>query len=291
MRPFQKFEIIKSLGHNPKKLCEIAKVSRSGYYKWLKTIDKTPRDYQDYLLIKEVFEQGKSKYGWRNVQMKLKDKGITMNHKKITRIKKKYNLITKIRRRNPYKEIMKKTREHRTFKNILNRNFKQNNPRKVFCSDITYLPFNGSMAYLSAVKDIASREIVAWNLSRHLQMDLVSDMIKSMESNKEVPSLRRVLLHSDQGFHYTSPLFVSRIKELEMVQSMSRKGNCVDNAPMESFFGHFKDEVDYKNCKTFEELQRLTRDYINYYNQERRQWDLEKMTPVEYRKHLLNAAG
>lgn len=263
-------------------------MSRSGYYKWLKTIDKKPKDYDDYLLIKEIFDKGKSKYGWRTIQMKLKDKGVTMNHKKIVRIKNKYNLVTKIRRGNPYKEIMKKTREHRTFENILNRNFKQDNPRKVFCSDITYLPFCGGMAYLSTVKDIASREIVAWNLSRHLQMDLVSDMIKNMEENKDMASFRNILIHSDQGFHYTSPEYISKIKGLNMTQSMSRKGNCVDNAPMESFFGHFKDEVDCKNCKTFEELQKLTREYISYYNNKRRQWDLKKMTPVGYRNHLLS---
>ena len=272
-------------------MCEIARVSRSGYYKWLKGINRRPKDYDDYLLIKEIFEKGKSKYGWRTIQMKLdSDMGITMNHKKIARIKNKYNLITRIRRRNPYKEIMKKTREHRTFGNILNRNFNQKNPRKAFCSDITYLPFNSRMAYLSTIKDIASREIVGWNLSRHLQMDLVFDTVKNMVENKN-GLLKDILIHSDQGFHYTNPGYISKIRGLEMTQSMSRKGNCIDNAPMETFFGHFKDEVDYKNCKTFEELRELTAKYIDYYNNERRQWDLKKMTPVEYRNHLLNAGG
>lgn len=271
-------------------MCEIARVSRPGYYRWLKAVDKRPKDYDDYLLIKEIFEKGRCKYGWRTIQMKLQDAGITMNHKKIARIKNKYSLITKIRRRNPYREIFKKTIEHRTFGNILNRDFRQANPRKVFCSDITYLPFNGDMAYLSAVKDIASREIVAWNLSRHLHMDLVSETIKNMENNKDVPSLKDVLMHSDQGFHYTSPGYVSKIKDLDMVQSMSRKGNCLDNSPIETFFGHFKDEVDCKNCKTFEELKGLTAEYINYYNNGRCQWDLKKMTPVQYREYLL-AAG
>jgi len=140
--------------------------------------------------------------------MGLEDKDIIMNHKKITRIKNKYHLVTKIRRRNPYREITKKTREHRTFKNILNRNFRQDVPRKVFCSDITYLPFSGSLAYLSATKDIASREIVAWNLSRHVKMDLVSETIKNMEENKDTPSLRDILIHSDQGFHYTSRIYI-----------------------------------------------------------------------------------
>ena len=269
-------------------MCKIAGVSKSGYYKWLKAADSRPKDYDDYLLIKQVFDKGKGKFGWRNVQMGLNDIGITMNHKKIVRIKNKYNLITKIRRRNPYKAILKKTREHRTFKNILNRNFKQNEPRKVFCSDITYLPHSGNMAYLSATKDIATGEIVAWNLSRHIRMELVSGTIKNMEKNKDIPSFRNILTHSDQGFHYTSPEYISKIKELGMTQSMSRKGNCVDNSPIETFFGHFKDEVDYKSCKSFEELQRLTREYINHYNNRRRQWDLKKMTPVQYRNHLLS---
>jgi len=272
-------------------MCEIAKVSRSGYYKWLKGIGNRPKDYDDYLLIKGIFDKGKYKYGWRTIQMKLKDRGITMNHKKIVRIKNKYNLITKIRRKNPYKAIMKKTREHRTFENILNREFKQNSPRKVFCTDITYLLFNGRVAYLSAIKDIASREIVAWSLSQHLQMDIVFDTIKNMERNKEVPFLKDILIHSDQGFHYTNPEYILKISELEMIQSMSRKGNCIDNAPMETFFGHFKDEVDYKSCKTFEELRVLTAEYINYYNNERCQWNLKKMTPVEYKKNLLEISG
>lgn len=276
------------MGGNIRKTCEIARVSRAGYYQWLKSADLRSRDYDDYLLIKDVFDKGRSKYGWRTIQMKLKsDKGVMMNHKKIIRIKNKYNLTTKIRRKNPLKAIMKKTREHRTFGNVLDRSFKQQNPRKVFCTDITYLPFNRSMAYLSAVKDIASREIVGWNLSQHLEMDIVFDTIRNMENNKDMPPLANALIHSDQGFHYTNPGYISKIRELDMVQSMSRKGNCIDNAPVESFFGHFKDEVDYQSCKTFEELRRLTAEYIDYYNHERPQWDLKKMTPVGYRNHLL----
>lgn len=272
-------------------MCEMAGVSRGGYYKWLRSADKKSGDYDDYLLIKEVFDKGRAKYGWRTIQMKLKDKKISMNHKKIIRIKNKYNLMTKIRIKNPYKAIMKKTREHRTFENKLNRNFKQDNPQTVFCTDITYLPFNHRIAYFSAVKDIASREIVAWNLSLHLQMDIVLDTVKYMKNNQGIASLKDALIHSDQGFHYTNPEYISRVKQLDMAQSMSRKGNCIDNAPMESFFGHFKDEVDYKNCKTFEELKALTKEYINYYNNGRRQWNLKKMTPAKYKDHLLAAGG
>lgn len=264
-------------------LCSIAQVSKSGYYKWLKHSDKPEKDHEDYLLVKEVFVKGKAKWGFRNIKMRLPE----MNHKKIIRIMRKYHLITRIRRKNPYKMIMKKSLEHRTFENRLNREFKQNIPHRVFCTDITYIPFNYRFAYLSVVKDIATGEVVAWNLARHPEMGLVLNTIDKLSN--EVGSLKDVLIHSDQGFHYTNPAYIGRIKKLEMMQSMSRKGNCIDNAPIESFFGHLKDDVDYKHCKTFEELNSLIEEYMRYYNNERQQWELKKMTPVDYRNHLLNS--
>lgn len=194
---------------------------------------------------------------------------------------KKYNLTVKIRRKNPYKAIMKKTAEHRTFANKLARAFMQIIPFKVFCTDITYLSFNNRIAYLSAVKDIASGEVVAWHLSPHITMELVLGTIDQMKQYQDA------LIHSDQGFHYTNPEYINKVKTLNMIQSMSRKGNCIDNAPIESFFGHLKDDIDYKNCKTFEELKLLVKNYIKYYNHERAQWGLNKMTPVEYRDRLL----
>jgi len=267
-------------------LCNVANVSKSGYYKWLRNADEIPRDYGDYLLIKEIFEAGKSKYGWRQIRMNLERKKKTvMNHKKIIRIMKKYNLVAKIRRRNPYKAVMKKTAGHRTFENKLDRNFLQLIPRIVFCTDITYLFYTNHVAYLSVIKDIATGEIVAWRISQYITMELVLGTISKMEKYKDA------LIHSDQGFHYTNPEYISEVRKLKMLQSMSRKGNCIDNAPIESFFGHLKDDVDYKNCKTFEELYQLIENYIKYYNTERAQWDKNKMTPVEYRDHLLALAS
>lgn len=274
-------------------LCEIAKVSKSGYYKWLKNSDKPEKDHKEYLLVNEIFLKGKSKFGFRSVKMKLLgDKQIVMNHKKIIRIMKKYHLFAKIRRINPYKSIMKKSLEHRTFENKLDRNFDQNVPFKVFCTDITYLPFNYRMAYLSVIKDIASGEIVSWKLSKHLEMDIVLGTIENLKNNASLAlaSLKDVMIHSDQGVHYTSPQYISAVKNLGMNQSMSRRGNCIDNAPIESFFGHFKDDVDYKHCKTFKELYLLIEEYVKYYNHERQQWDHKKMTPVAYRNHLLVCA-
>ncbi|MFC1615029.1 IS3 family transposase [Patescibacteria group bacterium] len=295
MKPCQKYKLIKEVLRKNKQistsvLLDIARVSNSGYYKWLKTSNELDKDHEDYLVVKEVFDDGKGKLGHRAVCMNLKsDKDIIMNHKKVMRIMNKYGLVTKIRRANPYKQIGKKTHEHRTFENLLNREFAQKTPYHFFGTDITYMFFNNRPAYLSVIKDIASGEIVAWELSRHIDMGLVLGTVENMKNNPHLRTLsfENVMIHSDQGFHYTNPLYINLVKDLDMIQSMSRKGNCIDNAPTESFFGHMKDDVDYKSCKTFEELRYLIDRYMNYYNFHRCQWDLKKMTPVQYRDHLL----
>lgn len=261
----------------------MASVSRSGYYKWQKIVDKPDKDYEDYLEIKKIFDKSKGKYGWRSIKMYLKH----MNHKKIQRIMRKYNLITKIRRKNPYKMIMKKNLEHRIFPNKSKRAFNQLVPFKVFCTDITYMPFGYGFVYLSVIKDIASGEAMAWNLSVGLEMTLVTGTIESMR----LDSYENIMIHSDQGFHYTNPKYIEILKKLKMNQSMSRKGNCIDNAPIESFFGHMKDELDYRSCRSFNQLFLKIKAYMKYYNCERKQWTRNKMAPVEYRDYLLSQQG
>jgi putative transposase len=263
-------------------LCGLADVSRSGYYKWLKVSEEPDKDYGDYLRIKEVFDKGRGAYGWRSVKMRLPQ----MNHKKIQRIMRKYELITTVRRRNPYKTMMKKGLEHRIFPNKLQREFQQPIPYQFFCTDITYIRFCERFVYLSVVKDIASGEVMAWNLSMCLEMSLVTETVK----NLKLDSYENIMVHSDQGFHYTNPGYIELVKELRMIQSMSGKGNCIDNAPIESFFGHMKDELEYQSCPSFEKLHSKVKEYMRYYNYERKQWTRNRMTPVEYRDHLLNRA-
>lgn len=215
---------------------------------------------------------------------------IIMNHKKIRRIMQEYGLKTKIRRKNPYKLLARKTQEHSVCKNIVKRQFSPKQPNSVYSTDITYLYYaNGQRAFLSAIKDLATGEIIAHTLSRHLTIDFVNKMIDEAIQKTPFEKLIDLLIHSDQGFHYTHPMFRLKLKEKRITQSMSRKGNCLDNAPIESFFGHLKDEVDYKQCKTFDELKEKIDEYIYYYNNERYQWSKNKMAPVEYRNHLLIA--
>ena len=181
----------------------------------------------------------------------------------------KYNITCPIRKANPYKRIAKATKEHRVVPNRLNREFKQNTPGKVMLTDITYMPYgNNKIAYLSTIKDSSTNEILAYNLSNSLAIDIVTETINKLVKLKSFKLL----------------------KKNKLGQSMSRRGNCWDNAPQESFFGHMKDEIDYKSCRTIEELKILIDDYMDYYNNDRCQWNLKKLTPVQYRNQLLTTS-
>lgn len=251
---------------------------------------RTENDDKDAALIETIFDAEKGKVGALQIKMILEnDYGIIMNHKKIRRLMKKYHLTAKIRQAKPYKYMLKATKEHRACKNLLNREFNQNEPGKVYLTDITYIYYgNGQKAYLSCIKDSTTKEIITHVVSRSLKMDIVYRTLKQL--SETVGGFHpEAMIHSDQGVHYTHPEFQHRVKELGLRQSMSRRGNCWDNAPMESFFGHFKDGVDHKACPTFEALKHTVGNYINKYNNERYQWELKKMTPVQYRSHLLTA--
>ena len=209
-----------------------------------------------------------------------------VNLKRIARIKKQYGLLTKIRKKNPYNIMFNKGLEHRTAPNILRQQFRINEPDKVYSTDISYLIYKGGKkAYLSATKDLATREIVAFNVSSDLSLQTAFSGLEKTLKDKDCNNL---IIHSDQGFHYTHHLYINKFKEFGVIQSMSRKGNCLDNAPIESFFGNLKDDLDIKYCQTFDEVKSLVENYIYYYNNERYQWSLNKMTPTQRRCHLLN---
>ena len=279
-------------------LCEIAGVSRSGYYNYFSLRSKEQREKRDAkdeivmeIILKAFNFKGRKK-GARQIKMTLEGQyNITYNLKRIRRIMKKYDIVCPIRRANPYKKMIKATQEHRVLPNLLNREFKQEVPGKVLLTDITYLYFGkGQKAYLSTIKDGSTNEILAYHVLDRITLDLATDTLVKLKKNKKVKLAKDAFIHSDQGGHYTSPTFQNHVKKLGLGQSMSRRGNCWDNAPQESFFGHFKDEAYIKPCATLEELKKEIKSYMTYYNNYRYQWDLKKMTPVQYRNHLLNAA-
>jgi transposase InsO family protein len=278
-------------------LCNIVGVSRSGYYNYFssKSQDtRNKRDSKDAVLrdnILKAFNFKRRKKGARQIKMTLEGQfGIVYNLKRIRRIMRKYEIICPIRKANPYRRMMKATKEHTVLPNLLNRNFKQNTPGKVLLTDITYLFYgNGKKAYLSTIKDGSTNEILAYNISDKMTLDIATNTVNKLINDGQVKLTKDAFIHSDQGVHYTSHKFQSLVKGCRLVQSMSRRGNCWDNAPQESFFGHLKDETYIKSCETLDELEREIKEYMLYYNNYRYQWNLKKMTPVQYRNHLLNS--
>ncbi|KOF55814.1 transposase [Clostridium sp. DMHC 10] len=277
-------------------LCKIAEVSRSGYYNYFSSKShnsRAQRDNKDELLrdnILKAYNFKNRKKGARQIKMTLEGHfDIVYNLKCIRRVMKKYGIVCPIRKANPYRRMMKATKEHTVLPNILKRNFKQEMPGKVLLTDITYLFYGkGKKAYLSTIKDGSTNEILAYNISDSLTLDIAIDTLYKLKNNRKVKLDKDAFIHSDQGVHYTSPRFQKLVKKYKLAQSMSRRGNCWDNAPQESFFGHFKDEAYIKQCETFEELKKEIKQYLIYYNNYRYQWNLKKMTPVQYRNHLIN---
>lgn len=294
----QKWKVLERLSkeHELLMLCDIARVSLSGYYAFQKrTREKRIREdleITDLGRIESLVLQYKRKHGYRRITMDLDRLWFPMNHKKVLRLMKKYSLLAKIRRKNPYKQIQKATQEHLVVPNLVNREFKMGMPYQKLGTDITYLRLNKAWTYLSMMKDMITGEALAWRLSSHLWLEGVQRTLEQLkERTKNDEEFRKQLkwayIHSDQWFHYTHPSFGKRIKDMGCIQSMSRRWNCLDNAPTESFFGHMKDELDLESCKTFEELEKHIENYIFFYNNHRPQWTKKKMTPVEYRNHLL----
>jgi len=171
--------------------------------------------------------------------------------------------------------------------NILNREFALHDPRTVLLTDITYIPYNGVFSYLSTILDAFTKQILSYVLSDSLEVDFVLETVNRVVKTHELSLASNTLIHSDQGCHYTSCSFIQLIKDKGLRQSMSRKGNCWDNAPQESFFGHMKEEIDMSSCKTFEQVKTTIDDWMDYYNNERYQWQLAKLSPNEYYQYFM----
>lgn len=276
-----------------KELCELAGVSRSGYYRWVNAAgtraEHEKKDYEDFLLIKEAYEFRGYDKGSRGIQMRLKRMGIAMNRKKIQRLMKKFGLHCPIRQANPYRRMAKALKTDSVAENLVRREFRSHGPRKVLLTDITYLRLNESFIYLSVIKDAFTMQILAYQLSESLEVDFVLETLKQLMRNHLYEYDAEVLIHSDQGCHYTSLAFRQLLKDYKLRQSMSRRGNCWDNAPQESFFGHMKDQLRpyIKDWKTFQDVKERINDYMDYYNNDRYQTILNWMAPNEYYHYLV----
>ena len=195
----------------------------------------------------------------------------------------KYGLICPIRKANPYRCALKAAQQSKTAPNLLKRRFREFGPRQVLLTDISYLFYgNGQRSYISTIIDAYTKQVLAYALSPSLELDFVLDTINMLQQNHGVSLNQKTIINSDQGVHYRSIKFMQIVKDLRLRQSMSRRANCWDNAPQESFFGHMKDEINLSSCQTYEQVAATIDDWISYYNNDRCQWALAKLTPNEY---------
>ena len=273
-------------------LCSIARVSRSGYYNWVNSKDKRDeqerKDRHDFELILEAFSHRGYDKGVRGIHMRLlhMDPPILMNVKKISRLMHKYNLICPIRQANPYRRMAAALKTNNVADNLVNREFEEHGPRSILLTDITYIPYNGTFAYLSTIIDAFTKQVLSYAISDNLKLDFVLLTVEQLIRNHRISLDEETIIHSAQGVHYTSYKFIEIVKDSNLRQSMSRRANCWDNAPQESFFGHMKDEIDVSNCTDFCEVKDIIDDWIDYYNNERYQWDLAKLSPNEYYSYI-----
>ena len=275
-------------------LCAAAGVSRSGYYHYLETEDLRHRreeaDREDFAAILKAYLYRGYDKGARGIYMRLLhlDPPVQMNIKKIRRLMKKYKLFCPIRKANPYRRAASAIVTAGTAPNLLNREFEIHGPRKVLLTDITYI-INGKAprCYMCTIIDACTKELLAWSLSASMEEEFVLETVKRMADTHGVSLSEETLIHSDQGSHYTSVRFQTLVKDKKLRQSMSRKANCWDNAPQESFFGHMKDEIDISHCESFEDVLSVITDWTDYYNNDRYQWNLARLSPAEYYKYRI----
>lgn len=245
-------------------MCAVLEISKRTYYKYRNAEDK---DYYDYLIIKEIFEDSKGTYGYRRITEGLEIKyGVIFNHKKVKRIMSKYYIKPEYIRRirpNSYKRI-----EENVKSNIVNRKFNVEAENAVWCTDITYLIFNNKRAYLSTIIDLYDRKVVSYKISKFNNNKLVTDTLnEALAKRKDVFSL---IIHSDQGFQYTSFEYKAICESNNITISMSRKGTPIDDSPMESFHSILKKETLHNNNITsLQEYIILVEEWILFYNTNR----------------------
>ena len=283
MRPEVKYRVI--YRHKDKysisDMCRVLGVSRSGYYGFVKRMDKPAKDLELSELIRECQQETRQTYGYRRVAIWLERKGIHHNPKTILRVMNKYSLLSVVRRRRycNYSQAL-----HR-YDNLLNRDFHADRPNQKWVTDISYIRTSQGFLYLSVIRDLYDQSIVAYKTSTVQNINLVLNTIKAAKIKEKVTG--ELQLHSDQGFQYTSQGYFKLTQSYNITPSMSRRGNPYDNALAENFFSILKTECIYRTkIKTFAEARQLIDDYIYFYNHQRIQFKT-KLTPLELRSQFV----
>nr|WP_124035952.1 IS3 family transposase [Klebsiella pneumoniae] len=287
-KKWQKALIISELRHEHalRDLLRAAGMSRSTWYYNMNALKQGDRYAGLKENIRKIYHYHKGRYGYRRITLALRKQGLRINHKTVQRLMAELSLRSVIRAKNI---SCRKGRTGEAAPNILSRNFGASKANEKWVTDVTEFPVQGKKLYLSSVLDLFNREVIAYSLSERPVMEMVNTMLDGA-----FPKLRpgdAPLLHSDQGWHYRMRSYQERLKAHGMTQSMSRKGNCLDNAVMENFFGTLKSECFYlREFRSVSALRKAVEDYIHYYNNERISLKLKGLSPVEYRTQALRAA-
>jgi transposase InsO family protein len=263
-------------------LLEISSLSKSLYYYYFHNEDKQNKHEKTEEMIFNIFKENKGRYGYRRIVLALRNEyGLFANHKLVRKIMKKYGLIYKARRHRKYSSY--RGTVGKVAPNVLRRQFAADGPFQKWATDITEFNINGSKSYLSPIIDMYNEEIISYSISTSPNMNLVLDMLE--KAFKKLPPHQKPILHSDQGWHYQHPEYQARLRHRGIVQSMSRKGNCLDNSVMENFFGKMKMETIYLyHIKSMSQMIDEINKYISYYNFYRIKEKLGGYSPVDYRK-------
>ena len=267
-------------------LLAVAKLPRATYYYQHKRLAKPDKYTQTKEEINAIYTENKQRVGYRRITVELRNKGITINHKTVQRLMKQLGLFCRVRMKkyNSYRGEVGKTAP-----NLLERNFKADKPNQKWVTDITEFSLFGQKLYLSAILDLCSQDIVSYAISKRPRFSLVTDMLE--QAFRKIPDDSNLLFHSDQGWQYQMKPFQRMLKAKGIRQSMSRRGNCLDNAVMENFFGLLKSELLYlQDFSSMEHFERELVDYLDYYNHRRIKIKLKGLPPALHRQHALLAA-
>lgn len=267
-------------------MLEVAELSRSTYYYQRRT--QLTENAQEPLkrLISSIYHRHQGRYGYRRITMELRQQWAKLvNHKKVQRLMHSMGLKSLVR---PKRYHAWRGGIHSAAPNVLQRQFQAQQPYQKWVTDVTEFKVKGEKLFLSPIMDLYNGEIVAWRTSRSPVFALVGNMLK--DALGQLEGGQRPILHSDQGWQYTMPLWRDALKKYGIVQSMSRRGNCLDNAAMESFFATLKSEFFYlKRFESVQELEAGLKEYIDYYNHDRIRLKLKGLSPVQYRVQSFGA--
>jgi putative transposase len=262
-------------------MSEFFNLSRAAYYAWVKRMDRPDRDDERMKLVMEAYLGSRKIYGYRRIQAwLLRRRGKIINHKAVLRLMNKLGIRSVARRRKMYKSAAQQFGTY-TYPNLLDRDFHASQPNQKWVTDITQIYTHQGWFYLSVIKDLYDGFIIAHHTSRNNSVELVTRTLQ-IAKEKEVAT-DGLALHSDHGDQYCSHPYYLLTQQYNFTPSMSRRGNCLDNAPIENFFSHLKEEaIRQVKLKTFQQAQEVIDDYIDFYNYERIQLKT-KLTPFERR--------